>query len=190
MTQSGTRMPIKYNLVGKKFGKWKVTKNLGTIPGKGPHTYYRCICECGRKNIIPSTNLIQKHSLSCRFCAHGGMFKFRLAPVFSHIKSNAEARKIKYSINHAYVLKIMEKQKWKCALTGLPLKVEWTKSKKGHSLSSTSTASLDRINSKLGYVPGNVQWVYKPLNNMKWDLSQKEFIQICHLVTKKHPKTV
>ena len=45
------------------------------------------------------------------------------------------------------------------------------------------TGRLDRIDSKKGYVPGNVQWVYKPVNMMKWKLSQKEFIHICHLVT-------
>jgi hypothetical protein len=46
-----------------------------------------------------------------------------------------------------------------------------------------TTASLDRIDSSIGYVEGNVQWIYKPLNTMKGTLSNQEFIQLCKEVT-------
>jgi len=175
-------------LLRTKVGNWTVVGKSRRHP-KMPHKMYKCVCKCGYEKVIPATNLIQRRSTSCRRCARKGKFKFRLAPVFSRVKHNADIRSIEFTVDHAYVLKVMEKQNWKCTLTGLPLKVEWTTSKKGHSLSSTSTASLDRIDSKQGYIPGNIQWVYKKVNQMKWILTQKEFINICHLVAKKHPKT-
>jgi hypothetical protein len=40
-------------------------------------------------------------------------------------------------------------------------------------------ASLDRIDSSIGYVEGNVAWVYKPINIMKQTLNSAEFIDLC-----------
>ena len=45
------------------------------------------------------------------------------------------------------------------------------------------TASLDRIDSSKGYVDGNVQWVHKDVNTIKWDLSHDKFLEICKLIT-------
>ena len=46
------------------------------------------------------------------------------------------------------------------------------------------TASLDRIDSNLGYVKGNVQWVHKHINVMKNIFNQDMFIFLCNQVTK------
>ena len=176
------------DLTGQTVGKWKVMKRLGAIrkniSGKDLHTYYLCICECGTKRELAQTTLIRKVSKSCMKCAgkaRRGVYRFRLAAAFSRTRKASSKRGIKLSIDHAYVLKLMKKQNWKCALTGLPLRVGY-----GKSGSPTScTASLDRIDSSKGYVPGNVQWVYMPVNMMKWKLSQKEFVKICKLVAKR-----
>jgi hypothetical protein len=56
-----------------------------------------------------------------------------------------------------------------CALTGI-------------SLVQMDTASLDRIDSNLGYVLGNIQWVHKTLNKMKNDLPEAVFIAMCKAV--------
>jgi hypothetical protein len=55
-------------------------------------------------------------------------------------------------------------------------------SKTGANRYKSTTASLDRINSSLGYVEGNCQWVHKVINTMKMALSQDEFIYYCSLV--------
>jgi hypothetical protein len=44
------------------------------------------------------------------------------------------------------------------------------------------TASLDRINSDLGYVYGNIQWIHKDINKMKNDYEQNYFILLCKKV--------
>lgn len=46
----------------------------------------------------------------------------------------------------------------------------------------SQTASLDRINSSLGYTERNVQWIHKDLNTMKMDLPQDKFIDWCRKV--------
>jgi len=46
-----------------------------------------------------------------------------------------------------------------------------------------TTASLDRINNDLGYIEGNVQWVHKDVNRMKWAFTQDRFLELCCLIT-------
>ena len=64
-----------------------------------------------------------------------------------------------------------------CALTGQNLIFARTRKNM-----KTTTASLDRIDSNGIYEPNNVQWVHKPLNKMKMDLSQEDFIKWCKKV--------
>ena len=42
--------------------------------------------------------------------------------------------------------------------------------------------SIDRIDSSKGYTKDNIQLVCASLNNMKMDLKNKHFIQLCKLV--------
>lgn len=63
------------------------------------------------------------------------------------------------------------KQKRRCALTGLPL-----------SFDGTYKPSIDRIDSSKGYEIDNVQWVYSKINLMKYQFSNKRFIELCKIV--------
>lgn len=45
-----------------------------------------------------------------------------------------------------------------------------------------SNASVDRTNPEKGYVRGNIKWVHKHVNTMKWDLQEDIFIELCSLV--------
>ena len=42
-----------------------------------------------------------------------------------------------------------------------------------------NNASLDRIDSKLGYIEDNVQWVTSKVNMMKQHYTQEEFLEVC-----------
>jgi hypothetical protein len=44
------------------------------------------------------------------------------------------------------------------------------------------TASIDRINSREGYLLNNIQWVHKNVNQMKWTFTKSELIQWCKLI--------
>lgn len=95
------------------------------------------------------------------------------------IKQGAKSRKIEFSITKEYLWNLFIKQDKKCALTGLPLYFNEVKTNRGN-----KTASLDRIDSSKGYIEGNVQWVHKDVNEMKWDSTQQEFVNFCCLVAK------
>jgi len=62
----------------------------------------------------------------------------------------------------------------KCAFTGVELTFD------------PSTASLDRVDSSKGYVPGNVQWVHKTINIMKSTMSSAELVEWCRRVVAYH----
>lgn len=50
-----------------------------------------------------------------------------------------------------------------------------------------NSASLDRINSDIGYTKDNIQWLYKPINTMKMALPQADFLQFCREIATRHP---
>lgn len=56
-----------------------------------------------------------------------------------------------------------------CPFSGLPLTF------RKFALDRSATASLDRIDSSKGYIRGNVRWVHKDINSMKWWLTDEEF---------------
>lgn len=46
------------------------------------------------------------------------------------------------------------------------------------------SASLDRIDPQSGYLEGNVRWVHKAVNKMKWDIPHDIFLNFCQQVSK------
>jgi hypothetical protein len=103
---------------------------------------------------------------------------------FSVIKKSAKLRNIELSISIDYIQELLEQQDYKCALTGIPIKMARNHDKK-YTTYSEQTASLDRIDSSKGYIEGNVQWVHKDVNNMKQDLSETRLIELCKLIVEK-----
>ena len=83
-----------------------------------------------------------------------------------------------------YELEITMEQAWslfkeqdgKCALSGVSIQFPKNRDQYG------GTASLDRIDSKKGYILGNVQWVHKDINSMKNVFEQSYFIELCQKV--------
>lgn len=55
--------PIKENLVGMKYGKLTVQKQLGT--NKWGQMVYQCLCECGKITHSTAGNLKHNHAISC-----------------------------------------------------------------------------------------------------------------------------
>ncbi len=68
-------------------------------------------------------------------------------------------------------------QHGKCAISGIDITLRGQEigisSKHVH---EKTTASLDRIDSLLGYTIDNIQWIHKDLNQMKSDRSMKTFL--------------
>lgn len=100
----------------------------------------------------------------------------------SHYKENAIKRNIPFEVDLEYLWKIYVDQNKKCPYTGIDLFLEC----KNSDSRTPSNASLDRTDSKLGYIEGNVNWVYKPINIFKGVFSHEEFISLCKLVAKNY----
>ncbi len=101
---------------------------------------------------------------------------------------SAKRRDILFSIDIEYVECLLINQDFKCALSGLDIVAGY-----GNKISNRNgpdgptkkkhTASLDRINSSIGYVKENVQWLHVDVNFMKHAYDQDYFLEICRLCT-------
>jgi len=145
---------------------------------KQPHSQWLCQCQCGIQQTIAATNLKRRATLGCDSCARKGRAEIHPINIaFSHVRGNAAKRSISFDLTKDQAYEILKQQNFKCALTQIELDLS-----KNKLYFQGCNASLDRINSSEGYAVGNVQWVYKPINNMKWKLPQDEFIRLCKLV--------
>lgn len=97
---------------------------------------------------------------------------------FVGLKYGAERRNIKFLITIDQLWDIFIQQNGRCALSGLPIRFHHPGEKH-----TAQTASVDRINSDLDYTIDNVRWLHKTINKLKLDLSDKDFIHFCNMVT-------
>lgn len=102
---------------------------------------------------------------------------------WSGVKYKAYERDLPFEITREYVWNIFLKQNKKCALSGVNIYFY-----QHGGLPSEQTASLDRIDSALGYIDGNVQWIHKKIQKMKWKYEQNEFIEWCGKIYKTQTK--
>lgn len=113
------------------------------------------------------------------------IFKYNKIPLsqWSSIKRGATSRNLEFTITMEYAANLLISQNMKCILSGVDISFGTLGSKNKTRNYIETTASLDRIDSSKGYVEGNVQWVHKMINTMKWTNSNFEFIKWCQLVT-------
>jgi len=171
---------------GKRFGKWMVVDvndytYLYRKDGKVLERQYRCICECGTTKYIRTSHITRGLSKQCGKCRlqSCSVNKTGCIPAndIHRYKISAAKRKKEWSVEPQYLYELYEQQNRMCAISGVPI----TFSEKGIGVAGSKdvgTASLDRIDSKQGYVEGNVQWVHKDANKMKMDLPQEKFFSI------------
>jgi hypothetical protein len=89
------------------------------------------------------------------------------------VKTADKRKKVNCFITVEHLHDVWQRQKGLCAYTKLPLSSE------AHQL---NTVSLDRIDSDKDYTADNIQLVCVPINRMKLDYSEDQFIQLCMLV--------
>ena len=158
------------DLRGKTFGGYKV---IEFYAGKRNPAWV-CECKCGNRVIIATQELKQRNRQSCVKCRKI-MFGEIHCRYLSHLQVRARRKKIEYDVSGEYLWKLYQNQSGKCAYTGRNI----TFANDYRNKWQDQTASLDRIDSTKGYVEGNVQWVHKKVNAMKWEYSDQEFLQVC-----------
>lgn len=175
---------IKEDITDNQYYKLKVIKKIKTHKQYG-RTQWLCKCECGNERICIYTKLVNKKIKACYKCCmkrKNGIHhhswsrgKYISGAIFGKIKTGAKERKIYFDLNIEYLELLLEKQNFKCALSGIELILPKTNL-------DNYTISLDRIDSSKGYIKGNVQWVHKWVNYMKVDFDEKEFIEFCIMI--------
>lgn len=169
----GTKFKVE---IGQKFGKWEIIDNTPIRKDRG-YYFYKCKCQCGTERLVLNSNLKRKISTNCGCVknnnpAHNYQGLENLSQkYYNNLKNGAESRNYKFEVTKRDLLDLFD---GKCALTGVKITLCRTPSKQ--------TASVDRINSKLGYIKSNLQWVHKRVNWMKRNMSDEELFYWCNLI--------
>lgn len=147
-------------------------------------------CRCGEVVVRRASHLESERTKMCKSCSAKETAKSYPPPVirqavgqlgktyYSCLRRGAEKRDLEWNVSQGYLWSIFTGS---CSLTGREINL----SLKTHSCApaySLFTASLDRIDSSIGYIEGNVQWVHKELNRLKNNYDQEHFIQMCREV--------
>lgn len=180
----------KYNIedyLNKTIGNYKI---LRFSHKKGTTSYWYCECKCGNARPIQVSQIMNNPSTYCNKCKFSKSLQrksklwkggdYVSATLFTNIQYNAKhKRNIPFKIDIPYLDFLWIKQGGRCSYSGelltLPVRGD----------DKAFTASLDRIDSKKGYIKNNVQWVSKEVNMMKQALTEKRFLQLCKKITEK-----
>jgi deoxycytidylate deaminase len=179
----------KYNfkdLSGQKYGQLKVL-SLCDEKTKTRGALWQCQCDCGNIVKLASNSLTSGNSVTCgdkkKHLASNLILnrcgEIPLAHLIA-IKNNAIKRNLRYEVTPEYLWNVFLLQDRKCAISGIPLTFS-VQLNSSVDRTLNTTASLDRINSKLGYLEGNVQWTHKDINKMKSNHTIDYFLELCRL---------
>lgn len=157
------------------------TKNKS---GKLEFTFaVKCVV-CGRlRNVRRRQHALHMSVKPCKRCSNRnnhpqGTFRGIRISFFKKYKVGAEQRSKKWDLSIEEAADILERQNYRCALTGLPLLASGD--------FPNITASLDRKDNSLGYTASNVQWVHKDVNMMRGPLGINRFLELCCAVASHH----
>lgn len=165
------------DLTNREFGNWTIISKSH----KNQRVLWRCRCRCGSECDLHSCSLKGGRSTKCRKCVHASLSSNIILPNFywAKVLVGAKKRSLTVTVTQEYCRNLFHKQQGKCALTGVVLYFGKCVREFKEGL---NTASLDRIDSNLGYIQGNLQWTHKIINNMKQELGQMEFKEWCRKV--------
>lgn len=171
--------------IGKKINSWTIT---GATKNQSGNMLWECVCDCGTVVYKRAREVIVRQDPACYRCTHSTGRKANLNQWYSgtkhvpgvvlcNIKSGALKRKGGIPVD--ITIQDLEDQ-WMiqeglCAYTGIELTFSTSEAK--------GTASVDRIDSSIGYTRDNIQFIHKRINRMKNDLGEEELLSFCRLIT-------
>lgn len=171
------------NLLEKRFHKGIVISFKENIKGR---RIWNLKCDCGNFYFARTESLKSGNTKSCG-CLNDRYGKIHhkykghedlSGDYWSKLRRGAKIRSIAFEITIEQAWAKFETQSKRCALTNWEINLSSSYIKGGQ------TASLDRIDSKKGYVADNIQWVHKDVNRMKQNYSESYLISICEAITK------
>jgi hypothetical protein len=176
---------VRIDLTGQKFNRWLVIdKAPSDKHGKGQ---WICRCDCGNELIVASASLRRNLSKSCGCYQHEKLskgYKEISGSFWRKFERHAFKRNIPFTITIQEGWEIFQKQKEKCALSGVRIKFV-----NNYDKHVEQTSSPDRIDNTKPYSKDNLQWVHKKVNRIKSVLSEDELLFWCEKILKNKGKT-
>lgn len=176
---------------GQTKGGYIVQGLAGSIPHPhGTKRNWAVVCvQCNKLYIITQHSVL-RNKTGCNACASGSVtgsasphwkgYGDVPATFLAALRPNRKTKTLEMTLSLEYLNDLWIRQDKKCAYTGWELQFG--------SSNVEQTASLDRIDSSVGYIPGNVQFVHKDINIMKGQLSHTRFIEICTTIARNQEK--
>ena len=165
---------------GDKFGLWVVlSSSSSSSSSKG--RFISCICSVCNDTIrkIRKDQLLKYSKFECCLKCYRDKLKnlsdsrpkdyVIKSHYFSTTKCRAKRKKIPFKITFDQMFELLETQGFKCALSGLSIYLD-------------GTASLDRIDSGIGYTKNNIQWLHKDINISKNHFNENMYLEMCRIV--------
>jgi hypothetical protein len=178
-------IPSGLDLLGKKFDLLRPVLLIKIDESKVGFSRYvwKCECDCGETCVKSTQSLTGrghikiKNSCGCENKKAARWKKLDIYPRhFNRIKASAKIRKLDFDLTPEFLHELYQKQKKKSAISGRKLVMPEVVGN-GTGLSQRASdnkdliASLDRIDSKKGYIKTNVWWISRRENGCKMDLS-------------------
>jgi hypothetical protein len=182
--------------IGDLFGYWKILDNRPYITKnkRQGSIYFLCQCkQCYKVDKFVNVHQLKKYKLNdaggCISCSRkrntptgnkNVLWKgYEEIPMsyIHNIRNSAIRRGLTWQVTEEYIWNLFVEQNRRCKISGVDLKFSSTINARD------GTASLDRIDRHCGYVEGNLQWLHKKVNEMKWDMSDEEFISWCNIIS-------
>lgn len=173
---SDYRGPVK---IGQVYGYLTVIEVLDhNKERRARNILVECSCE-NKRFVMLSYRLTSGNTTSCGCQSHPkGNLAYKWCgyeeipgAFLAELKANCKRRKLKLCIDLKDIWEAYLKQDRKCALSGLPINFSC---KEGE-----STASIDRLNNDLCYLPDNFQLVHKDINFLRGTMTKEELIFWC-----------
>ena len=165
---------------GTKYGRWTVI-GYGGQAAKQRKAMIECVCECGERALVSKTNLVTGKSKSC------GCLKRDLASTrarqrepyyaamhnqYVNYRYGAAKRSLPFDIEESVFCNVAAGC---CSYCGAPP----TEHKRNLSGTDYFANGVDRIDSELGYVEGNIVPCCWRCNKSKSKMSRDQFVQMC-----------
>jgi len=173
-------------MLGKEVGTWRIIEFVGLFlrekdPRHQQDRVYKCNCiKCGYSREFRGNAISVSGLPRCSKCLDVEWAEnTAYSRIYALIELSAKHREIEVTINAEFLKLLYFKQKGKCALSGVNITIPKTNKEM---TDYSWTASVDRINSDLGYTENNCQFVHKEINTMKMALVQDKFISWCKAV--------
>lgn len=171
-------MSKRVDITNKRFGRCVAIECLGVT--KGGYRLWGCVCDCGTKFAARSRELLRGHTKSCGCLQQetrqkGGWNKLPFGhaarnELLASYKKSARERGIEWEIDDEDFFNIIASS---CIYCGSPPKNERKPNKNVNG--GFMYSGIDRLNSSIGYVSGNIAAACWDCNRAKGSLSVKEF---------------